>query len=216
MPNFQATRRVSRGSRDNDAIARIREGQQRRRQEVVQEEKAKTEDKEKDREWEDSMVQELELYFNAVFALVFISLPASEDPPDWMLSGVVLVFNVLWNWLVFRSTWIDRLNLYVFNIVLVNSGEFIRRYDELPGWLPLLNWNFVLQSNVLFIALGWWYKVRPLPPKEREWPTNVLGMVWFVGNVAVLLYIGIIQPHHIYRYLGALKKLLLSGSLAPE
>lgn len=192
----------------------MREGQYRRANEEKQLDNDEKEERKLEKEFEDSMVQELELYFNAVFALVFVSLPASEDPPDWVLSGVILAFNVLWNWLVFRSTWLDRLNLYVFNFVLVNSGETLRRVDELPALATPLEWLFMVLTNVLFCVLGWWYLVRPQKEKDKEWWQNIVGFGWFFGNIFLLLGFGVLQPIHVIRYFGALKNLLLSGSFA--
>eukprot|EP01065_Artemidia_motanka_P005229 TRINITY_DN1251_c0_g1_i1.p2 TRINITY_DN1251_c0_g1~~TRINITY_DN1251_c0_g1_i1.p2 ORF type:complete len:237 (+),score=105.53 TRINITY_DN1251_c0_g1_i1:67-711(+) len=203
------------GGRDKEIMMRIRACEAQRREQEKREEAEKSEEKEKVKEWEDSMVAELELYFNAVFALVFVSLPASEDPPDWLLSGIILVFNILWNWLVFRSTWLDRINLYVFNFVLVNSGEWLRRVDELPAMLPLLEWNLVLHTNILFVVLGWWYLIRPAKESEKEWWQNIVGCGWFFGNILLLLAFGVLEPAFVLRYFGAIKNLLLSGTFGP-
>eukprot|EP01061_Rhynchopus_euleeides_P031053 TRINITY_DN5144_c0_g1_i1.p1 TRINITY_DN5144_c0_g1~~TRINITY_DN5144_c0_g1_i1.p1 ORF type:complete len:200 (+),score=69.50 TRINITY_DN5144_c0_g1_i1:162-761(+) len=184
---------VSRDKKEHlDVMKRIKAGKVQRKADERLSQKDKEEEQEREKEWEDSMVTHLEYLFNGLVAFVAASLPASESPPDYVTAIVVVLFNILLN-LMFRSTWVDRVILYVINLMLPASGEVIRRLDELPGKMPPIAWLVFISTNALLIALGYWYYVRKAARADNEWRQNILALGVIAINVAVGVATGVLR-----------------------
>eukprot|EP01064_Diplonema_japonicum_P013387 TRINITY_DN2094_c0_g3_i1.p1 TRINITY_DN2094_c0_g3~~TRINITY_DN2094_c0_g3_i1.p1 ORF type:complete len:180 (+),score=23.17 TRINITY_DN2094_c0_g3_i1:174-713(+) len=177
--------------------------------------KGKEEELAKEKEWEDSMVTYLEYIFNCLVGIVAASLPASETPADYVTAVIVVLANVLLNFM-FRSTWMDRFVLYTMNLILPASGDMIRRLDEVPGKMPPIAWLVFLSTNALLIAFGFWYYIRKSKPTELEWRQNVLAIGIMAVNITIGVLTGYISIYHVLRWLNVLKNILLHWTISPN
>eukprot|EP01060_Flectonema_neradi_P001939 TRINITY_DN1118_c3_g1_i1.p1 TRINITY_DN1118_c3_g1~~TRINITY_DN1118_c3_g1_i1.p1 ORF type:complete len:227 (+),score=32.33 TRINITY_DN1118_c3_g1_i1:46-681(+) len=196
-------------------LRRIKEGNKQRKEDEKNREVGREEEAAKAQEWEDSMVTTLEYMLNCLIAFVAASLPASETPPDYISSVVVLVANGLLN-LMFRSTWIDRFILYSMNLILPVSGEMIRRIDEIPGKMPPFHWFFFIMSNSVMIAFGWWYYIRKCKASESEFRQNVIAIAILAVNIVVGVLLDVISIYHVLRWLNLLKNVFLKWTISPN
>eukprot|EP01064_Diplonema_japonicum_P013388 TRINITY_DN2094_c0_g3_i2.p1 TRINITY_DN2094_c0_g3~~TRINITY_DN2094_c0_g3_i2.p1 ORF type:complete len:221 (+),score=35.45 TRINITY_DN2094_c0_g3_i2:26-664(+) len=200
---------------DKDLIRRIKQGQEKRKGEEKVMAKGKEEELAKEKEWEDSMVTYLEYIFNCLVGIVAASLPASETPADYVTAVIVVLANVLLNFM-FRSTWMDRFVLYTMNLILPASGDMIRRLDEVPGKMPPIAWLVFLSTNALLIAFGFWYYIRKSKPTELEWRQNVLAIGIMAVNITIGVLTGYISIYHVLRWLNVLKNILLHWTISPN
>ena len=122
-------------------------------------------------------------------ALYDYAYVSSQTPADYVTAVVVILANICLN-LMFRSTWLDRVILYTINLMLPASGEVIKRLDEVPGKMPPIHWLLFISTNVLLIALGYWYYVRKATRADNEWRQNVLAVGVLAINVTVGVAVG--------------------------
>ncbi|KAJ9448376.1 hypothetical protein DIPPA_30994, partial [Diplonema papillatum] len=193
MPARTASPTSQRDKKDHaDIVRRMKRGAEKRKQEAEQTAKGREEELQKEKEWEDSLVTTVEYGFNGVIALIAASLPASEKNPDYLTAGVVIVMNIIMN-LLFRSTTLDRVILYVTNLLLPASGITIHRMNELPGQMQPAMWLLFFSSNILLGVLGWWYYIRKCKLADYEYRQNVLAFGILGINVAGLVGCGAIS-----------------------
>eukprot|EP01063_Lacrimia_lanifica_P025729 TRINITY_DN3368_c0_g3_i1.p2 TRINITY_DN3368_c0_g3~~TRINITY_DN3368_c0_g3_i1.p2 ORF type:complete len:225 (+),score=66.41 TRINITY_DN3368_c0_g3_i1:75-749(+) len=161
------------------------------------------EEEEEDKEPEP--VTQGEWIFNVIFALICSSLPASNDPPDYVTAGVVLAVNVPLNLFAFSACWLDRACLYMINILVASSGDYIHRLNELPGKMEPLQWGVFLTSNALMLGLFYWYYLRFAESRtDKEWRMNVVCLALIVANTAAGLASGAVSWMHVAHVLKTL------------
>eukprot|EP00667_Euglena_gracilis_P018397 EG_transcript_19516 len=152
------------------------------------------------------------LIFNAVLAVVFVSLPLSDD--DYKGAALMAAFNVFWTFVVHGGGWLDYAVLIGTNALLsVYANKIVTEYHRVPGLLPPEQWAVLLISNGSILFAYWWRIIRKAPEDERETHWNIITLALFALDCAIGIYFGFITVEHMMTVLGRMKNLLLTGAV---
>jgi len=152
------------------------------------------------------------LLLHAAMAVVFVSLPMSED--DYKGAALIAVFNVVWTFLIHNGGWLDYLCYVLMNALLaVYCEKIIEVAPQVPGMLPPWQWAVLLSSNGSILFGYWWKIIRHTPLDERETQWNIVTMGLMALDCAIGLAFGFITVEHLLNTLIRLKNLLTTGTM---
>eukprot|EP01063_Lacrimia_lanifica_P038052 TRINITY_DN7987_c2_g1_i1.p1 TRINITY_DN7987_c2_g1~~TRINITY_DN7987_c2_g1_i1.p1 ORF type:complete len:206 (+),score=70.31 TRINITY_DN7987_c2_g1_i1:79-696(+) len=140
-------------------------------------------DKEANQDFEDNLMLQLEQVLNFIIASVAASLPASQDPADYWTAGILVILNVVFNALVFRAQWSDRLLVYVGNFVLWKYSYYVRMMAGRMGPLAFLA---LCCTNTALLAGAYWYHFRTCSDAVYSDQLDLAVLVFVFGNLILL------------------------------
>ncbi|ORC83887.1 uncharacterized protein TM35_000541110 [Trypanosoma theileri] len=159
-------------SRSREEIAsKIREGTQRRVEELMRVRQLQQERREelKEREAEADPSDPSGYIPFILISLVFLSFPLSEPVVDWVLVGCFVVLNGLWTFFLRSSSWINWAMLIFTNFTVVRISPLI---PELPNIIsklpPKAVATYVCVNIAVCIIVYYGYVERRFPWTKSE------------------------------------------------
>ncbi|KAH9586663.1 hypothetical protein LSM04_004492 [Trypanosoma melophagium] len=154
-------------SRSREEIAsKIREGTQRRVEELVRMRQLQQEQREelKERAAEVNSSDPSGYIPFILISLVFLSFPLSEPVVDWVLVGCFVVLNGIWTFLLGSSSWLNWAVLIFANFTLVRISPVIPELPNLISKLPpMVVVTYVGVNTLLCIFLYYGYVEKRFP-----------------------------------------------------
>jgi cation transport ATPase len=156
-----------------------------RRQQMEEERVRYPEDEEEEQEEQERKKKQAEsprltsgvIVGNALLALIFVSLPLSDD--DYKGAALMAAFNVVWTLLFHQNGWMDYAVLVGSNMLLaVYANKIVTEFHKVPGLLPPEQWAVLIGSNSILAFAYWWKFIRKAPEEDKEshWNVVVLGL----------------------------------------
>ena len=152
----------------------------------------------------------------AVLCLVsafFISLPMGEEEIDWVQVAAFTVVNIAWVGYFHRATLLHGLVYFLLNFILVQWSVLLQHVPQLIESVDPVLAGTGVGANVVVALLVWYFYVRTLPAKQRLDAWDWILCVQALGNVVVLVGLGVVPMRVVYQVFKTLTGVLSGGSV---
>jgi hypothetical protein len=169
-------------------------------------------DKEEE-EAEDPMPSKGHYILISIVALFFTTLPLGEQEIDWVQTAAFAVANLVWIGYFHRATFLHCLIFFLVNFIIIQWQVLAVTVPKLLEEVDPVHGAIGLGANAVVIFLVWFQYVRHLPKNKRldawDWIACVIGL----GNIVILVALGIIPMSAVYQVFKTLVSVLSSGQV---
>jgi hypothetical protein len=174
---------------------RIKEGNKNRGKEKSEKE---TEKERQMAEERDELVSGVQKAINFIIALVFVSMPLSEPVIDWLVVGVFISINLIWNLFFHQNTTIHMAVLLLMNFVLTQYVDHIKLLPTIAVTIsPVAYLAFFIGNGSVGFAEYWFYIKKAKSRADRESRIDLAIVGTLVLNFVVLFCCGVITTQQI-------------------